>query len=129
MKKNIFIITAIFMMAFASCDSKKEIKSIKSNEFRTEIMTPDIQLVDVRVPEAFNEGHIPGAKNLDFTSEHFDDMMKQLDKKKPVAVYCRGGRQSMEAAEKLQDAGFEVIHLDGGILTWDGEVESENLRN
>lgn len=129
MKKNIFIITAIFMMAFASCDSKKEIKSIKSNEFRTEIMTPDIQLVDVRVPEAFNEGHIPGAKNLDFTSEHFDDMMKQLDKKKTVAVYCRGGRQSMEAAEKLQDAGFEVIHLDGGILTWDGEVESENLKN
>ncbi len=124
MKKNIFIITAIFMMAFASCDSKKEIKSIKSNEFRTEIMTPDIQLVDVRVPEAFNEGHIPGAKNLDFTSEHFDDMMKQLDKKNPVAVYCRGGRQSMEAAEKLQDAGFEVIHLDGGILTWDGEVET-----
>lgn len=129
MKRTIFIITAIFMMAFASCDSKKEIKSIKSNEFRTEIMTPDIQLVDVRVPEAFNEGHIPGAKNLDFTSEHFDDMMKQLDKKNPVAVYCRGGRQSMEAAEKLQDAGFEVIHLDGGILTWDGEVESENLKN
>ena len=129
MKKNIFIITAIFMMAFVSCDSKKEIKSIKSNEFRTEIMTPDIQLVDVRVPEAFNEGHIPGAKNLDFTSEHFDEMMKQLDKKNPVAVYCRGGRQSMEAAEKLQDAGFEVIHLDGGILTWDGEVETENLKN
>ena len=51
-------------------------------------------------------------------------MMKQLDKKNPVAVYCRGGRQSMEAAEKLQDAGFEVIHLDGGILTWDGEVET-----
>ena len=124
MKRTIFIITAIFMMAFASCDSKKEIKSIKSNEFRTEIMTPDIQLVDVRVSEAFNEGHIPGAKNLDFTSEHFDDMMKQLDKKNPVAVYCRGGRQSMEAAEKLQDAGFEVIHLDGGILTWDGEVET-----
>ena len=124
MKRTIFIITAIFMMAFASCDSKKEIKSIKSNEFRTEIMTPDIQLVDVRVPEAFNEGHIPGAKNLDFTSEHFDDMMKQLDKNNPVAVYCRGGRQSMEAAEKLQDAGFEVIHLDGGILTWDGEVET-----
>ncbi len=124
MKRTIFIITAIFMMAFASCDSKKEIKSIKSNEFRTEIKTPDIQLVDVRVPEAFNEGHIPGAKNLDFTSEHFDDMMKQLDKKNPVAVYCRGGRQSMEAAEKLQDAGFEVIHLDGGILTWDGEVET-----
>ena len=117
------------MMAFASCDSKKEIKSIKSNEFRTEIMTPEIQLVDVRVPEAFNEGHIPGAKNLDFTSEHFDEMMKQLDKKNPVAVYCRGGRQSMEAAQKLQDAGFEVIHLDGGILTWDGEVESENLKN
>ena len=129
MKRRIFIIAAIFMMAFASCDSKKEIKSIKSNEFRTEIMTPDIQLVDVRVPEAFNEGHIPGAKNLDFTSEHFDDMMKQLDKKNPVAVYCRGGRQSMEAAEKLQDAGFEVIHLDGGILTWDGDIESENLKN
>ena len=129
MKRRIFIIAAIIMMAFASCDSKKKIKSIKSNEFRTEIMTPEIQLVDVRVPEAFNEGHIPGAKNLDFTSEHFDDMMKQLDKKNPVAVYCRGGRQSMEAAEKLQDAGFEVIHLDGGILTWDGEVESENLKN
>ena len=117
------------MMAFASCDSKKEIKSIKSNEFRTEIMTPDIQLVDVRVPDAFKEGHIPGAKNLDFTSEHFDDMMHNLDKKYPVAVYCRGGRQSMEAAEKLSKAGFEVIHLDGGILTWDGEVESENLKN
>ena len=73
-------------MAFASCDSKKEIKSVKSNEFRTEIMTPDIQLVDVRVPDAFKEGHIPGAKNLDFTSEHFDDMMQNLDKKYPEVI-------------------------------------------
>ena len=50
-------------------------------------------------------------------------MIQTLDKDNPVAVYCRGGRQSAEAAQKLHDAGFEVIELKGGILTWDGEVE------
>ena len=41
---------------------------------------------------------------------------------RPVAVYCRSGRRRKVAAEKLTDNGFSVTELDGGIISWKGEL-------
>lgn len=123
MKLKNLILGGLLVFALSSCDTKREIKTVEVQEFKTEIANPDVQLIDVRDAELYLEGHIPGAVNIELSSENFVDMIQTLDKENPVAVYCRGGGQSAEAAQKLHDAGFEVIELKGGILTWDGEVE------
>ena len=50
-----------------------------------------------------------------------------LDKKRTVAVYCRSGRRSKNAAGQLVKEGFKVVELEGGFLGWDGpSTEPEN---
>ena len=63
------------------------------------------------------------AVSIDLDREDFFEQMDCLDKDKPVAVYCRGGRRSKIAAERFVGKGFEVTELDGGIITWEGEIE------
>ena len=78
-----------------------------------------VQLVDVRTPEEYAEGHIAGSRNINlFDSDFIDEAEKTLDKSKPVAVYCRSGKRSADAAKILAENGFNVTNLEGGILAW-----------
>ena len=124
MKTKLFLITAAMGLMMA-CTNKNEIKTVDAKQFKVEIETPDVQLIDVRSNDLYKEGHIPGAVNIALESPDFLSQIETLDKNNTVAVYCRGGRQSKEAAEKLSAAGFKVVELEGGILTWDGEVTSK----
>ncbi len=110
------------MSLVLACNSKNEIKTVDAKSFKVEIADPDVQLIDVRANDLYLDGHIPGAINIALESPDFLSQIETLDKKSTVAVYCRGGRQSREAAEKLSAAGFNVVELDGGILSWDGEI-------
>jgi rhodanese-related sulfurtransferase len=78
--------------------------------------------VDARTPEEFSEGHIPGAVNMDVKSADFDAQIATLNPVRPVAVYCRSGRRSKLAAERMTNAGLQVTELAEGILSWKGEV-------
>ena len=106
-----------------SCNAQTDFKSVDINEFKTEIAKSDVQLLDVRTAKEYSEGHIPGAINIDVNSPDFEEKIKTLDKKENVAIYCRSGRRSKVAANKLTSAGFKVIELNTGFLSWDGEVE------
>ena len=97
--------------------------SVDAKQFAEAIRDPRMQIVDARTPQEFKEGHIPGAVNIDINNKEFTRQTGSLDKTRPVAVYCRSGRRSKIAAEKLTDIGFEVTELDGGIITWEGEIE------
>ena len=80
---------------------------------------PNIQLVDVRTPEEFSDGHIQKAVNYDYYAADFAQKIVQLDKTKPVLVYCEAGARSASSAEKLKKAGFKKIYdLDGGMSAW-----------
>ena len=74
-------------------------------------------LLDVRTPEEFAEGHLPGALNIPV-----DQVAKRLDevgpKDKPVVVYCRTGRRSGLAAVTLEKAGFQSVHDLGAMSAW-----------
>lgn len=91
-------------------------------EFAKIIAGKHIQLIDVRTPSEFEEGHLPGAINMDIKGENFDQQVKKLTKKHPVALYCRSGGRSKLAAEKLATLGFTVYELSTGISKWDGEI-------
>lgn len=114
------------MLSFAAivgCGGEGRGYTALDNEaFRDRISVPGVQLVDVRTPEEFGEGHMAGAENIDVQAPDFDLRIMSLDRRSPVAVYCRSGRRSKAAAERFAAAGFEVYELDGGIMNWDGPV-------
>ena len=122
MKRVIYFITAMLMMV--SCSQKIGYNSVDAGKFASIIQKAgNIQIVDVRTPEEFSEGHLPGAVNIDVNGADFSEQIKQLDKKVPVAVYCRSGRRSKLAADQLVNCGYKVTELDGGIISWQGEIE------
>ena len=78
-----------------------------------------VQLVDVRTDAEYSEGHLPGAMLIDVKSAGFDSVATaRLDRSRVVAVYCRSGRRSADAAKQLAERGFKVIDLKGGIIGW-----------
>ena len=79
-------------------------------------------IIDVRRQDEFDEGHIPGAvliPNESITDKQPEELPK-LDQ--IILVYCRSGRRSKEASQKLADIGYTHVYEFGGINTWTGEI-------
>lgn len=79
-------------------------------------------IVDVRTKEEYDDGHIPGAiciPNEDIGTEQPAEL-PALDQ--IILVYCRSGRRSKEAAQKLADMGYSNLYEFGGIIDWTGDI-------
>ena len=114
-------ILAMFLAALGltSCASGTSFRSVGVDEFKEVIELPGTQIVDVRTPEEFADGHIEGSVNIDVNGDAFRNVVQEkLDKKKTVAVYCRSGRRSKNAAAMLHEMGYKVVELDGGYNSW-----------
>ena len=80
-------------------------------------------LIDVRTPEEFAAGHVPGAINMPL--DRMESDMKTLgtaENRIPI-VYCRSGARSEQASRALIKAGFKVVFDAGGIMTYSGPIE------
>jgi len=125
-------VVLIFSISFLSCAQstkqnnetetmeavQKRVVSLISPEELNKI-TDEIQLIDVRTPKEFAEGHLSNAVNINFYDSNFMEEMSKLDKNKDLYIYCRSGGRSGKAAKKLKSQGFlKVYDLDGGILNW-----------
>ena len=82
-------------------------------------------ILDVRRADEFAAGHIPGAINVANESIGTDELPELPDKNQLIMVYCRSGRRSKEAAEKLVKLGYTNIVEFGGILDWKGEITTD----
>lgn len=103
----------------SGCNSNNSVVSASATEFEKEINTDSVQLLDVRTPQEYTEGHIDGAINIDIQSDNFQRIAeKELSKDSTVFVYCRSGRRSLDAAERLTKLGYKVVNLKGGIIEW-----------
>ena len=83
----------------------------------------DYIILDVRRPDEFAEGHIPGAINVPNEEIGTAEIAELPDKSQLILVYCRSGRRSKEASKKLVKLGYTNIVEFGGILDWKGEIE------
>ena len=80
-------------------------------------------ILDVRRPDEFSAGHIPNAINVPNETIGTAEIPELPDKDQLIMVYCRSGRRSKEASEKLVKMGYTNIVEFGGILDWKGEIE------
>ncbi len=121
----------ILMVNMASCQSSNNSKStdatvqtVSVSDFAAKLKaSTGAQLVDVRTPQEFAEGHLKNALNVNYNADDFAEQIAKLDKTKAVYVYCRSGGRSGSAVRQMQEMGFtEIYNMDGGILSWKGEV-------
>ena len=83
----------------------------------------DYIILDVRRPDEYAEGHIPGAINVPNEEIGTSEIAALPDKSQRILVYCRSGRRSKEASEKLVALGYTNIVEFGGIQDYEGEIE------
>lgn len=84
-----------------------------------------VTVVDVRTPEEFAEGHVPGAINIANEMLTFDAEKILTDKDAVLLIYCRSGNRSAMAAKTLQKLGYTRIYDFGGIINWPYDVVRE----
>lgn len=123
--KIVFSLIFLFTLFSGKAQTTTNIKTVEVTAFAKEIKsTPKPQILDVRTPEEFGEGHIDNAVNIDWQNENFVKNTEKFNKNKPVYVYCRSGKRSLKASEKLSALGFKKIYnLDGGFLKWNAEKQ------
>ena len=117
----------ILLLLTASCTMKfsKEVYgegkvvSVTASVFADSIDNPGVQLVDVRTPDEYAAGNIPGSVNIDVLTGKFGETASALlDRAYTVAVYCRSGNRSKNAAQVLSMMGYNVVELNGGYNEW-----------
>jgi len=117
MKKIITYLLATFGLTTACGQSNFE--NVEVKDFSKLIEEPGVVLLDVRTAAEYAEGHIEGAINIDQEQGDFVEKAKAaFSKDKKIAVYCRSGRRSANAANKLAAEGYQCVNLKGGILAW-----------
>ena len=116
------------IMLLSSCSapggSANSYRQISMNE-AVEMMKKESSyiILDVRRPDEYAEGHIPGAINVPNEDIGTAEIPELPDKAQLILVYCRSGRRSKEASEKLVKLGYTNVVEFGGILDWKGEIE------
>lgn len=87
----------------------------------------DMIILDVRTPEEYKGGHLPGAENINYYDETFVQQLEDLPRDKEYLVYCHSGGRSIKTLNLMSETGFKkVYNLEGGISAWkfaDGKVE------
>ena len=105
--------------------SANMIETVNPNIFSYKNNKDERIIIDVRTSKEYDDGHIKGARNIDFYSENFAFDMEELDKSAKYSIYCRSGNRSGQALVLMESLGFEdVIDLDGGVVAWERAGET-----
>ena len=106
--------------SFSSCAQETKQHQLISQEEFAQILTKEIQLLDVRTPQEYQQGFIKGATLINFFDSDFvAKVSTTFDKNKSLYIYCAVGGRSNKAAKKLISVGFGSIYdLKGGFNKW-----------
>ncbi|MGV3464261.1 MAG: rhodanese-like domain-containing protein [Heyndrickxia sp.] len=97
-------------------------KEITPKEVETLIQEgKKLNIIDVREVDEVEAGKIPGAVNIPLGT--IESCINELDKSAEYIMVCRSGGRSGRATQFLENEGFNVTNMNGGMLAWEGEVE------
>ena len=131
MTKLIFLLAAAAFVAAplafadekqpAADGAKKPVPKLTVEEFDAKRKEKDAVVLDVRTPEEFKAGHVPGAVNIDIGDKEFDKKVAALDKDKTYLVHCARGGRSAKAVERIRTAGKldKLFDFSGGMTAWE----------
>jgi rhodanese-related sulfurtransferase len=112
------LIYLYFVVIAVSCKAQNNMNSLEPEAFKNELLKTNIILIDVRTPDEFSEGHLPGAVNIDFYDDNFSGLIKEKASGKTVYLYCALGNRSAKAVKSLEKKNVKSVHLKGGIEAW-----------
>ncbi len=139
MKNTIYLTALTFVVSvfiFISCSDSKEksdltpettkpiiaktgVEIISMNDVTQKMAEPNMQILDVRSPEEFEDGHLKNAINMNVNGESFQSEVEKLSKENPVIVYCKSGTRSTNASSQMEAMGFKTIYnFTGGFSEW-----------
>lgn len=97
-------------------------KTITTTEVQEKLAAgEELHLIDVREVEEVEAGKIPGIIHIPLGLLEF--RMHELDKNTPYIMVCRSGARSGQATQFLEQQGYDVTNMNGGMMMWGGEVE------
>ena len=117
MKKILTCLLAV--LGLTSACGQGNFENTDVHGFAELIADSSVVILDVRTAAEFADGHLQGAILIDQGQSDFIEKAKAalpIDKK--IAIYCRSGRRSANAAGKLGDIGYKCVNLKGGIIAW-----------
>ena len=120
-----FVLSLMFLSSCSAPDSSANSYRQISMDEAVKMMKDDKNyiILDVRRPDEYAEGHIPGAINVPNEEIGTAEIAELPNKSQLILVYCRSGRRSKEASKKLVKLGYTNIVEFGGILDFKGEIE------
>ncbi len=117
MKKMIACFLASLGLNVACAQANYE--NVDVNGFAALVEDTNVVVLDVRTAEEYSDGHLEKAVNINQAQSDFIQKVKEaLPTEKTIAVYCRSGRRSANAAGRLAAEGYKCVNLKGGIIAW-----------
>ena len=118
----ILIVAFIVYYGYTFLRQRKIVKTLTEEQFREGYRKA--QLIDVREPNEFDNGHILGSRNIPMTQMKM--RLQEIRPDKPVYLYCQSGMRSGRAALLLHKKGYKhLYHLQGGFKKWTGKVKTK----
>ena len=127
MKRAIPVLLAVLLcLTGCTAEEKMAYRQISQEEAKSMMIRDDGHvIVDVRRRDEYDSGHIPGAILIPNESIGAEQPEQLPDKDQVILVYCRSGRRSKEAAQKLADMGYTNVYEFGGMIAWSGEITTD----
>ena len=117
MKKMIVCFLASLGLNVACAQANYE--NVDVNGFAALVEDTNVVVLDVRTAEEYSDGHLEKAVNINQAQSDFIQKVKEaLPIEKTIAIYCRSGRRSANAAGRLAAEGYKCVNLKGGIIAW-----------
>lgn len=125
-KFAVLISAMLLLVGCGAAPEKEGYRRISQEEAASVMETEeDFLILDVRTPEEFAAGHIPGAINIPNETIGTEEIPDLSRKDQKILVYCRSGNRSRQACGKLAKLGYTNLLEFGGINTWTGPVVTD----
>ena len=99
----------------------RDISAVEANDYLSSdsAARDKVVVLDIRTAKEFGEGHLKGAKNINFLGKEFKDELAKLDKDRTYVMHCQSGGRSSRAKKVFQELGFKkVLHIQDGYRAW-----------
>ena len=118
-----YILIAVLIVGFLFYSrAQANVPTISPDKAIEYLSDSNYQFIDVRTDSEYTSGHIP--KSIHIPLHEIQDRLNEIDslKNKNIIAYCRSGARSSKATKILIEAGFKVLNLSGGVLSWKGDL-------